>query len=271
MQLVLNEIDAEEVRRETFQGRKFLVAPVVPIRAMNLDNGYVPKTHVAKSAPAWNGTPVTLNHPRDSDGRLVSANSPGVANKTWLGWLFNNQVINGGDATQGEIWIDEQNARGLDGEAEEIVDRLENGDPLTVSTSYFGDKLEPGTYDGKQRSDVMGNLRPDHLAILPNKEGKCSIEDGCVAGPQAANSNVPQLRVAVTDDPDESGEELTENVSFNGTASGKLDESKLDAEEHDLEDHYLYGSGDSKSDFSYPVVDGDGKLRKCNVESAHQL
>lgn len=210
--------DPEDIRREEFQGREFLVAPVVPIRAMNLDGGYVPTDHVAKSAPAWNGTPVTLNHPRNENGQLVSANSPDVAEKTWLGHLFNNEPANNGEETQGEVWVDIENARELGGEAEQILDMMENGDPLSVSTSYFGDKLPAGEYDGEHREEVVGNLRPDHLALLPNKEGRCSVEDGCVAGPQAANeAGESQLMVATqADDPETSGEEPAGNESEDG-------------------------------------------------------
>lgn len=271
MQLVTNEIDPDSIRTETFQGREFLVAPVVPIRAMNLDGGYVPRDHVKKTAKAWNGTPVTLNHPTDENGRIVSANSPDVAEKTWLGHVFNNTPVDDGEMTKGEIWIDIANARELGGEAEQVVDDLQSGNPVSVSTSYFGDRLPAGNYDGEHRDQVVGNLRPDHLALLPNKEGKCSIEDGCVAGEMAANS----IRVAMHPDDPEEGEVMANKsvagVSFSGTSSGKLDESALDADELDLGDHYLYGSGDSKSDFSYPVVDADGNLRKGNVESAWEL
>jgi uncharacterized protein with gpF-like domain len=61
------------------------------------------------------------------------------------------------------------------------------------------------------------------------------------------------------------------SVSFSGTKSGKLDKSKLDADEHTLSDHYLFGSGDTKGDYSYPVVDANGNLRKGNVKSAYKV
>lgn len=60
-------------------------------------------------------------------------------------------------------------------------------------------------------------------------------------------------------------------VTFTGTANGKVDESKLDPDEHTLSDHYLYGSGEDKEDYSYEVVDAEGNLRKGNVSSAHSV
>lgn len=204
MKLVLNKTG--EVREETFRGRDYLVAPTTLMRAMNLDQGYVPEDEIRRSVPAWNGTPVTLNHPRNEAGQVVSANSPEVAEKTWLGYVFNAEPE--GDKLVGESWIDIENARNIGGEAEKVLNRLQDNESLEVSTSYFGDKLPAGNYDGEKRSEVIGNIRPDHLAMLPNKTGKCSIEDGC--GAAVANSDNTIRVAATTDDP--RGEEQAVNV-----------------------------------------------------------
>ena len=50
-----------------------------------------------------------------------------------------------------------------------------------------------------------------------------------------------------------------------------MDESMIDKEKHNLEDHYLFGEGEDKEDFSYNVVDAEGYLRRGNVEAAHSL
>lgn len=60
-------------------------------------------------------------------------------------------------------------------------------------------------------------------------------------------------------------------VRFRGTKDGELDESAIDKEENTLSDHYLFGEGEDKEDFSYPVVDADGYLRRDNVEAAKSL
>lgn len=255
--MYINEI--EETRTETINETEYLVAPVVPIKAMNLDRGYVPAEEIRRSQRAWNGTTVTLNHPHNTEGKVVSANSPEMAEKTWLGYLFNVDSEDGGEKLNGEIWIDKQNANSIGGDAQRIVDELEDGEPVSVSTSYFGDRLQPGSYDGEFRDRVIGNLRPDHLAVLSSKKGKCSIDDGCMAGEPAANDMELVINRTVA------------GVEFTGTRGGKLDESEIDKEEQTLSDHYLFGSGDDKGDFSYPVVDADGFLRKGNVEAAFQV
>lgn len=173
------------LRRENLEGREHLVAPVRAMQAMRLDGGYVPAAHVEASVPAWNGTAVTLNHPRTPRGELTSANDPALVEKVWLGRYFNAAYDPDAEALDGEVWIDTARAEEMGGGAGEVVEMLENGSEVSVSTSYFADRLPPGEYDGEHREVVAGNIRPDHLAMLPNKDGRCSIEDGCMAGEDA--------------------------------------------------------------------------------------
>jgi hypothetical protein len=58
-------------------------------------------------------------------------------------------------------------------------------------------------------------------------------------------------------------------VSWDGVADGKLDESAIpDAPNH--KSHYL-NAAETKGDSSFPVVDGDGRLRAGNVNAAWDL
>lgn len=70
---------------------------------------------------------------------------------------------------------------------------------------------------------------------------------------------------------DVSANESVAGVTFTCTQTGDLDESAIDKEETNLSDHYLYGSGDNKSDYTYPVVGADGCLYRGNVEGAWKL
>lgn len=58
-------------------------------------------------------------------------------------------------------------------------------------------------------------------------------------------------------------------VSWDGTSGGKLDESAI-PDPPDHKSHYL-NAADTKSDSSFPVVDGEGNLRAGNVNSAWDL
>ena len=51
---------------------------------------------------------------------------------------------------------------------------------LEVSTGYWHDgRQHAGSFDGEPYKEVQRSLLPDHLAILPNERGACSVEDGC--------------------------------------------------------------------------------------------
>lgn len=58
-------------------------------------------------------------------------------------------------------------------------------------------------------------------------------------------------------------------VSWDGTSSGKLEESAI-PDPPDHKSHYL-NAADTKSDSSFPVVDGSGSLRAGNVNSAWDM
>jgi hypothetical protein len=62
--------------------------------------------------------------------------------------------------------------------------------------------------------------------------------------------------------------ESAAGVTWDSTKGGKLTESEIPNDSY--EDHYMYAE-DTKSDSSYPVVDGDGNLRSGNVSSAWDL
>jgi len=57
-------------------------------------------------------------------------------------------------------------------------------------------------------------------------------------------------------------------VTWDGTSMGDLDESEIPND--DFEAHYI-NAGETKSESSFPVVDGDGNLRAGNVNSAWDL
>lgn len=277
MDLFLNEIGS--VRQERLNGRKYLVAPTKPMRAMDLDQGYVPKRQIRRSEKAWNGTPVTLNHPHDENGNLVSASStPEIAGKTNLGYLYNVESVENGEMLEGEVWIDRHNAESIGGQAEELVEKLENGEKVSVSTSYFGDRLDPGNYDGEHREKVMGNLRPDHLALLPNKEGRCSIEDGCLAGEPAANS----LKVA--GHTDDSGDSDEVPANDRGPKRPRDDGGKfirkdvdIDSLQNEDEIKVVKTSGDSARGVFHDSIGNhvsvmlDGRIRRLATDSIERV
>lgn len=240
------------VRRETREGTEHLVVPVRAVKAMNLDGGYLPADEIKDTARAWNDTPVTLQHPRNASGDLTSASdNVDVQEQTRLGRLYNTEYDPGAQALDGEIWLNLDRIEQIGGEAQDVADMLENGDPVNVSTAYFGEMLDSGEYDGEFRENVVGNITPDHLAVLPNKEGKCGIEDGCAAGAPAPVANADTAIFAVAggdgpaDDPGSSGEASGD--------TGPTMSNDTDGDAADADTSASATTGDSRGD-----ADGDG-------------
>jgi hypothetical protein len=126
---------------------------------------------------AWNGIPVTLGHPR-IDGQNVSANSPEIESVLTIGKVFNVHLE--GDTLKGEVWIDIERARLMGGDALVVIERMQDGKVMENSTAYFSDiEPEEGNRFGESFEGIIRNIRPDHLAILLNDEGACSVKDGC--------------------------------------------------------------------------------------------
>jgi hypothetical protein len=71
-----------------------------------------------------------------------------------------------GNKLRGEVWIYKSN--------ESLLSRM-----VEVSTGMFVDVNETvGNWNGENYDAVAVNIRTDHLALLPNDIGACSISDG---------------------------------------------------------------------------------------------
>jgi hypothetical protein len=176
-----NRASTYTVHNDTLEGRDHLVVPVT-ILVEGVHNGsngpvYYPPEVLARTADAWNGVPVPVYHPIDKDGEpsLESCNSPSVINRQVIGRLFNVHYFGG--KVKGEIWLDSERVREL---APDVYDKIQNGEMIEVSTGFMPLDLGPaGTWNGEDYSSSVLDLRPDHLAILPDERGACSVDDGC--------------------------------------------------------------------------------------------
>lgn len=185
--LVTNSVDTEDVEERTIDGDRHLVATDVTfIQPQRLAGGYVPRKHVEASAPEWDGQPLGVNHPRDDAGSVVSFNSD-IGQQVTVGQAT-DPTRNSNGSVSADLAVNADRAAEIGGEAQDIVAALEDGDPLEVSSQYFADPLDPGVYDGQHRDEVEGNLDPDGIALLPNKQGVCSLPD-CGFNPSGATAN----------------------------------------------------------------------------------
>jgi hypothetical protein len=176
LQLAANATTGQ-VKEITHGGRRYLVSPVVALREGILNNVFVSASEFGKFASSWQGRPVPISHPRD-EGGYTSANTPDIWATDVIGHLWNVEVNNG--ALKGEIWIDLDKAQAMGPKAMAVVNKLRSNQPMEVSTGYFSEMdAAPGIFNGSHYAAIARNIRPDHLALLPDEVGACSWADGC--------------------------------------------------------------------------------------------
>lgn len=184
------------IRRATLHGRPYIVAPMTLIvpGVLNGSRGklrYRPEV-VGANPSVWNGMPMVAYHPVGEDGKPTTARDPAILEEHGLGFVFRSQFKSNLDA---EGWFDEELTAAYDKKLRDefkILPRLTSGRGIESSTGLFTytDPAEPGaTYNGVAFDEDVAAFDPDHLAILPDKIGACSIKDGCGVNPPTSNAS----------------------------------------------------------------------------------
>lgn len=161
-----------KANRVSQYGRDFLVVPMVIIvpGVLNGSKGplYYPDEEVSRYPELWDHKPITIGH---QDTRDLE-----VMNRSYVGFLYNTRydkkLISDG-------WFDVLRTATL---SPTIYNNLTQGIPFELSTGLSVDVVEvqnEGEYAGKIYKGVAKNYRPDHLAVLVDAVGACSIKDGC--------------------------------------------------------------------------------------------
>lgn len=166
----------ETASMQMLDNEEHLVVPVVAAIETVMNRLLYTKNEMQKSIQGWNGVPITVGHPQTDEG-YASANSPSMLEKFGIGKFFNVKYDEG---IKGEIWINLKNAmkKGFN----QIISKLEQGEMMEVSTGLLCEVMETkGVFNSKEYDGMAINILPDHLAVLPNEKGACSIEDGCGA------------------------------------------------------------------------------------------
>lgn len=217
MHTTLNATETDIVE-EHRNGDRFLVAKDIRIiKPKHLNNGYVPERSIQQSVnqrnthggTGWDGVPATLRHPRNEsdhpwhdparpEREPVLSATANVEEELGMGEL-ENQRFEDGDVFV-DLAVNADRAAEIGDGAMAVVEALEDGDPLDVSTQYLGAELPPGRYDGQQYHEAEAILSPDSLALLPNTEGECSTVEGCGVNPvqssMAVAANNSEVRLS---------------------------------------------------------------------------
>jgi hypothetical protein len=178
LDIYFQTMPAYTVDRREMNGNEYLVVPVV-MMVEGVHNGSSgPVLHTAeeigKIPESWNGIPVTVNHPHDGQ-KYVPANTPEMLEQYQVGSIFNAHMD--GDSIKAEAWLVEERLQQISPEA---LQKVNDGEVMEVSAGVISEmKDEQGEFKNEQYIAVAVNFRPDHLALLPEQIGACSIEDGC--------------------------------------------------------------------------------------------
>lgn len=176
-------------RTEKLNGREYWVVPFVSLveGVLNGSKGplFYPADEIAKNPGMWNGTLLTNGHPM-KDGRPLSArhHGPEVLDKFGLGYVFNDWTDGkrrGGDAYFDKEWTKQKNPS--------IASALAANKVIELSTGVRTDDHRGAGKDARGRHywATARNYTNDHLAVLSDQRGACSIADGCGIGRNAEN------------------------------------------------------------------------------------
>ena len=173
------------------QEKAHLVVPVVMMVEGVHDGSLGPLLHtineLGKFPASWNGIPVIIYHPQ-RDGEFVSANQPDIIDNEVVGRVYNTDVE--GKKLKAEIWIDEDRLNTI---SPIVLEAINEGKEMEVSVGVFNEFDEtPGVWNNERYDKIAVNHRPDHLAILPDEVGACSLEDGCGLG---ANKKEEDMKI----------------------------------------------------------------------------
>lgn len=163
--------------RKTFQGREYLVASatlIVP-GVLNGSQGplYYPADEVSKSPSRWDTIPILVYHPTEND----SGRSLKVLDRQGIGHIANSRFENG--KLQSDLWFDAERTQSVD---PRVYNAVLNSKAIELSTGLGTeneDAEDGANFNGTEYKATARNYQPDHLAILPDQVGACSLSDGC--------------------------------------------------------------------------------------------
>lgn len=184
---------SSKIRVEYLEGQKCIVAPcrmlVEGVHNGSKGPGYYPAEEIALNPSVWNHMPIMVGHPKDSSGNYISArSSAGVLNASKIGILLNTKASEGGKFLDTEAWFTENRVKQIDNR---IYEALQNNTPMEVSTGLDATVLDTsGIWNTEKYDFIVTNFEPDHLAILPDQIGACSLKDG--AGLLVNKGTLPQ-------------------------------------------------------------------------------
>lgn len=161
-----------EVKKD---GREYLVVNGVAIVEGVLNKYFVPFEEFGAFEKDWDGVPLVLRHPKQNNGsaRVPHPDVPVIGN------FYSASLDSTNRRMTGEYWFDKATLLAFD-EGKKIHNDILAGKMIETSTGYYaGLEQNPGDFKGITFIGIQRNIHPDHIAVLPDEVGACSIKDGC--------------------------------------------------------------------------------------------
>ena len=155
-----------------------------------------------------NGKPAPAGHPKDSEGRYISAANGEALLTSYAGAICRNARHEGG-RTLVDIQVNEAQARAHP-DGLKLVERLDaaiagtNAEPIHVSTGLFCEPITAnGESGGKPYDRIATRISYDHLAFLLHEHGAGTPEQGVGMFLNAAGEPEPVEAVTVNLEPED--------------------------------------------------------------------
>ena len=176
-------------RFDKMEGKQFLVASMIMlVEGVHEGSGgplFYPAKEIKNSVPFWNAKPVVVYHPQ-RNGKFISACDPDILTNHGVGLIMNTKVGKVEveidkkkvklTALKAEAWIDVDRANAVD---DRIMEAVDNNEMMELSTGLVMNcDNEEGEWNDEEYIATVSNFHPDHLALLPDIQGACSIKDG---------------------------------------------------------------------------------------------
>ncbi len=167
-----------------------------------------PAEQLAAGVASLEGKPAPAGHPKDAEGRYISALNGEALFSNWIGSYTRNARHEGG-RTLVDIVVNEAQAKAHP-DGQRLVERLDaaisgnNAEPIHVSTGLYCEPLTAnGESGGKAYDRIATQIRYDHLAILLNERGAATPEEGVGMFLNAAGAAEPVEAAALSTDPED--------------------------------------------------------------------
>lgn len=173
------QLKTEMIRNETLDGKSFKVVPMVMLVEGVHEGSAGPYLYTEEAISArpeiWNMKPVVVFHPENS----ITACTKEIIENRGIGIIMNAHYDGG---LKAEAWIDPDKLKVVDKRiGNKISKAMEKGQMIELSTGLYADSDEtPGEWGDKKEkfNGTLTNIASDHLAVLPDQKGACSIADG---------------------------------------------------------------------------------------------